>query len=113
VLVEQITFKRLAIGKEPESCGRACKGPVEALTGMGVGQVLSPEIMLSPGADAVEKRGRQQLTARNGESWQYLAGSETLSMLHENNLRENREIPWLASGAMPLVRIVKSKDARR
>ena len=42
----------------------------------------------------------------------YLAGSETLCVFR-NNLRENREIPWSASGAMPLVRIVKSKDARR
>jgi hypothetical protein len=30
------------------------------------------------------------------------------------NLRENREIPWSASAAQAaLVRIVKSKDARR
>jgi hypothetical protein len=33
--------------------------------------------------------------------------------MYSINLRENREIPWSAVGAMPTVRIVKSKDARR
>ena len=107
-----LTFKRLAIGKVPESCGCDCEVTLEALTGMETGQVLSPENMLNLGADAVEVCGRQQLTARKGESWQYLAGSEILSMFR-NNLRENREIPRSASHAMWLVRIVKSKDARR
>ncbi len=54
-----------------------------------------------------------QLAARHGESRRYLVGSETLSVFR-NNLRENREIPWLASAAQAAwVRIVKSKDARR
>ena len=112
MLPKQLNFKRLAIDKEPESCGSACKGLLEALTGLDIGQVLSPESMLNPSADGLEIRGRQQLAARKGESCEYSAGSETLSMC-PINLRENREIPWSAAGAMPAVRIVKSKDVRR
>ena len=92
LLVIRLTFKRLAIGKEPESCGRSCKGPFEALTGLAVGQVLSPEIMLNPSADGLEISGRQQRMVRKGENHECSAGSETLSM-HPINLRENREVP--------------------
>ena len=106
-----LTFKRLAIDKEPESCGRIRNGAPEALTGLNAGQVLSPESVSNPGADAVEVRGRQHSTVRKGENQRSQAGSETLSM-HSFNLRGNREIPWSTSGATPLVRIVKSKDAR-
>jgi len=112
LLVLRLTFKRLAIDKEPESCGRIQEGTLEALTGLDVGQVLSPERMLNPSADGLEIRGRQQFAARKGESCECSAGSETLSM-YLINLRENREIPWSAGGAMPAVRVVKSKDARR
>lgn len=107
-----LNFKRLAIDKEPESCGCIRKDALEALTGLGIGQVLSAESMLNPSADGLEIRGRQQLMVRKGESHEYSAGSETLSM-YPINLRENREIPWSAAGATPVVRIVKSKDARR
>jgi hypothetical protein len=112
LLVLRLTFKRLAIDKEPESCVRIRNGAFEALTGLDVGQVLSPESMLNPSADDLEFCGRQQLVARKGESCEYSAGSKTLSM-YPINLRENREIPWSTSGATPLVRIVKSKDTRR
>jgi hypothetical protein len=112
LLVLRLTFKRLAIDKEPESCGCDRKVMLEALTGLDIGQVLSPERMLNLSADDLEVCGRQQLAARKGESCKYLAGSKTLSM-YSINLRENREIPWSAVGAMPTVRIVKSKDARR
>ena len=108
----RLTFKRLAIDKEPESCGYDRKVMLEALTGLSTGQVLSPESVSNPGADAVEVRGRQHSQTRNGESLWNRAGSETLSM-YSVNLRENREIPWSAVGAMPAVRVVKSKDARR
>ena len=106
------TFKRLAIDKEPESCGRTRKGMTEALTGLAVGQVLSSEIMLNLGADAVEICGRQHLLIRKGENRWDLAESETLSM-QPINLRENREIPCLVRGEIPRARVVKSKDARR
>ena len=50
--MKRLTFKRLAIGKEPESCGYVREDVLEALTGLGAGQVLIPEIMLNPSADA-------------------------------------------------------------
>jgi hypothetical protein len=106
------TFKRLAIDKEPESCGPTRKGKTEALTGLDVGQVLSSEIMLNPGADAVEICGRQHSQIRQGENLWDLAESETLSM-HPINLRENREIPCLARDEISWARVVKFKDARR
>lgn len=108
----RLIFKRLAIDKEPESCGCTSNGALEALTGLNVGQVLSPESVSKPGADAVELSGRQYSAIRNGKNWWSQAGSETLSM-HSINLRENREIPWPSICVMPMVRIVKSKDARR
>jgi hypothetical protein len=112
LLVLQLNFKRLAIGKEPESCGCIRNGALEALTGLDIGQVLSPESVSNSGADAVELRGRQHSQIRNGENLWDLTGSETLSM-YLANLCENREIPCSASSAMLLVRIVKSKDVRR
>ena len=112
LLVVQGTFKRLAIDKEPESCGCNRKVVVEALTGLAVGQVLSSESMLKLGADVVEKDGRQHSQIRNGENRWDPAESETLSM-HPINLRENREIPCSACGKTPWVRVVKSKDVRR
>jgi hypothetical protein len=102
-----LTFKRLAIDKEPESCGRAREGTLEALTGLDIGQVLSLERSLQLGAHAIGLRGRQQFVVRKGESCEYLAGSKALSM-YPINLRENREIPWSAAGAIPAVRVVKS-----
>ena len=50
--MKRLTFKRLAIGKEPESCGYVREDVLEALTGLDIGQVSSPEIMLNPSADA-------------------------------------------------------------
>lgn len=107
-----LTFKRLAIDREPESCGHDRKVMLEALTGLAVGQVLSSESVTNSGADAMELCGRQHSQIRKGENLWDLAESETLSM-QPINLRENRDIPWATSGAMPLVRIVKSKDVRR
>jgi hypothetical protein len=107
----KLIFKRLAIDKVPESWGSIRNGAPQALTGLEAGQVLSPERKLLS-VDVLGERGRQHLCVRQGERAQDSTGSETLSMLR-NNLRENREIPWLTSGAMPLVRIEKSKDARR
>lgn len=112
MLLKQLNFKRLAIDKEPESCGCACEGPFEALTGLNIGQVLSPESVSNPGADAVELSGRQHSAVRNGKNCWGQAGSETLSM-RSINLRENREIPCSTVSAMLAVRVVKSKDARR
>ena len=74
---------------------RIRNGALEALTGLEVGQVLSPE-SITPGVDVLGGRGRQHLRVRQGESAWDPAGSMTLSMLR-NNLRENREIPWSTS----------------
>jgi len=104
----------LASHAVPESWGSFRNGRLQALTGVRAGQASSPEID-NPGAHALRRRDKligQQPTVRKGERRRYLAGSKTLSVFR-NNLRENREIPWSTSGATPLVRIVKSKDARR
>jgi hypothetical protein len=83
--------KGLANRNDPESCGGARKGGVEALTGESAGWVLSREKNLVRDADPVEKRGRPQSTLRLGEERWYPARSETPGM-HGSNLRENREI---------------------
>ena len=42
-------MKELATHTDPESCGAACKGGVEALTGARAGRVLSRERNFTPG----------------------------------------------------------------
>ena len=114
VWMQKQTSEGIASHAVPESWGSFRNGRLQALTGVRTGQVLSPEI-IQPGAHALKecaKLNGQQSAIRNGESCWYLAGSKTLCVFR-NNLRENREIPWSTSGAMPLVRIVKSKDTRR
>lgn len=104
----------LASHAVPESWGSFRNGRLQALTGVRTGQVSSPEI-LNPGVHAVKgcaKSFGQQSAVRFGESRWCLVGSETLCVFR-NNLRENREVPCLTSGAMSLVRIVKFKDTRR
>ena len=56
--------------------------------------VLSPENLRVQGADVVDGRGRQHLTARYSEHRQDPAWSETHSM-HGSSMRGNREIPGL------------------
>jgi hypothetical protein len=83
----------LATRDDPESCGRACEGVTEALTGAHVGRVLSREIefnfwvpRLFPELKAIPA------TPRRGEAQRDLARShdETPSM-RGSNMRENRE----------------------
>jgi hypothetical protein len=103
--------KGLANRDDPESCGGARKGAVEALTGESAGWVLSREIPNARDADPVGEWGRPQLMFRIGEEHWYPARSEAPGM-HGSNLRENREIlrsPQLARWG----RIEKSKDVRR
>ena len=112
--MQKLISEGLASHAVLESWGSSRNGRLQALTGVRTGQALSPEI-INPGAHALKGSAKligQQLAVRCGESCRYLAGSETLCVFR-NNLRENREIPWSTSGAMPLVRIVKSKDTRR
>ena len=70
-------------------------GRREALTGEDAGSVLSPEIGLVLGANALLTRGRQHWTARYGEGWTDLAGSET-SRMHGHTLSGTREALPLA-----------------
>jgi hypothetical protein len=108
-----LTFKRLASDKVPESCGYDRKVMLEALTGLCECQVLSSEID-NPDVHAVEKRAwGQYLCDRKGEIAKNLAESETLSERTGDNLRENREILCPTSGAMPRVRIVNPYGVRR
>ncbi len=97
----------------PESCACGREAMCEALTGLQIGQVLSPVIKQFQDADALGGCGRPQPVVRFGKSCWYPAGSKTLSMFAFNNLRENREIPRLTRSAMPLARVGKSKDVRQ
>jgi hypothetical protein len=83
----------LATHGGPESCGRACEGAAEALTGERAGRVLSREIFLEfwgPKPWSWQKAiPAAALTRRAAAA---LARSKTPSM-YGNTLRENREIP--------------------
>ncbi len=113
MVLKNITFKRLANDRVPESCGCDRKVMLEALTGLCGCQVLSPEIN-NPDVHALGERAwGQHFCDRNGEIAKNLAGSETLSERTRNKLRENREILRPTSGAMPRVRIVNPYGVRR
>ncbi len=98
----------------PESCVDAREGGSEALTGVHAGRVSSREMLKVQGADAVEIGGRQYGTARYGERQPGPAWSET-SRTHENHLKGNRDIHWLAIGesSTPAARIGKEAPATR
>jgi hypothetical protein len=69
----------LASHTAPESCAVARKGAREALTGARAGGLLSREIILVRGADAVSVSGRLHPMPRYGERYGDLARSENLS----------------------------------
>ena len=96
----------------PESCAAAREGRGEALTGVRAGRVLSREISLLRGADAVRRSGRPHPVRRYCETHRDPARSET-PCTYGNTSRENREIPCppVADGAAG--RIGKSEDAPR
>jgi RNA-directed DNA polymerase len=96
----------------PESCGAACKGSIEALTGDRAGRVFSRERISLRDADAVGVCGRPHRVHRYREVYQSPARSETPST-HGNTSRGNREIPSPPWAAVALGRVGKSKDARR
>jgi len=79
----------------PESCGPIGNGRHEALTGEDAGRVLSPEIGLVLGADALRTRGRLYRGYRFGEVFTDLAGAETSGM-HGNTVSGTREALHLA-----------------
>jgi hypothetical protein len=84
----------------PESCAGFGNGVREALTGECAGRVLSPEIGLFLGADALRTRGRQQRLHRYGKVQPHPAGSETPGM-HGNIVCGTREALHLAWSIAP------------
>ena len=108
-----LTFKRLANDKVPESCRGIRNGALEALTGLRKGQVLSSE-RTNPDVHAVgDCAWGQHFSVRKGESAEGLAESETLCECASDNLRENREILCLIRSAMLRVRVVNPIWVRR
>jgi RNA-directed DNA polymerase len=99
----------LASHTDPESCAVARKGGREALTKACAGGLLSREIMMVRGADAVSASGRPYPISRKGERYGDLARSENLSM-HRNTSRENREVLCSPVRHGRAGRIGKSKD---
>ena len=96
----------------PESCGAACKGCVEALTGVRAGRVFSRERIFLRDADAVGESGRPHPMHRYREMRRDPARSETPST-YGNTSHENREILCLPAADGAAGRAVKSKDVRR
>jgi RNA-directed DNA polymerase len=102
----------VATHTDPESCGAAREGGVEALTGARAGRVSSRETHILRGADAVGGSGRPHPAHRYREMLRDPARSKTPST-YGNTLHENREIlcPPAVDGAAG--RVGKSEDARR
>lgn len=105
--MEVLHVEGLASHNGPESCVGARKGAGEALTGEDAGRVLSREMLMVRGADAVEKSGRQHEMACHGERHPALRGPKT-SRTRGSHLHGNRDIHWPAVGKVrPGVRIGK------
>jgi hypothetical protein len=102
----------LATHTDPESCGVACKGGVEALTGARAGRVCSRERTCLRGADAVRRSGRPHPTHRHRKMRRDPARSETLRT-YGHTSHENREIPSPPVADDAAGRVGKSKDVRR
>ena|SRR6185503_16970149 len=102
----------LATHTDPESCGAACEGGVEALTGARAGRVFSRERRLLRGADAVRRSGRLHSARRYRETRRDPARSET-PCTYGNTSHENREVLWSPTAAGAEGRVGKSSDGRR
>ena len=102
----------LATHTDPESCGAACEGGVEALTGARAGRVFSRERHFLRGADAVRRSGRLHSACRYRETRRDPARSETLCT-YGNTSHENREVLWSPAAAGVVGRVGKSTDGRR
>ena len=100
----------LASRNDPESCVGVREGSGEALTGEYAGRVLSREMLMVRGADAVEIGGRQHEAARLWRVPPDPAWSET-SRTRGNHLHGNREIHWLAVRGSPSRTVRIGKDA--
>ena len=102
----------LATHADPESCGVACKGGIEALTGARAGRVFNRERDSLRGADAVRRSGRPHPALRYRERRRDPARSET-PCTYGYTSRENREIPCPPKADAAAGRVGKSKDVRR
>jgi hypothetical protein len=102
----------LATHTDPESCGAACEGGAEALTGARAGRVFSRERPFLRDADAVRRSGRPHPVHRYREMRRSPARSET-PCTYGDTSHENREIPWLPEAVDAAGRVGKSIDARR
>ncbi len=102
----------LATHTGPESCGAACKGGIEALTGGRAGRVLSRESDSLRDADAVGESGRPHPVHRYREVLQGPARSET-PCTYGHTSRGSREVPCPPGADGASGRVGKSKDVRR
>ena len=102
----------LATHIDPESCGAAREGGVEALTGERAGRVFSRVRDSLRDADAVGESGRLHPEYRYGEVLRGPARSET-PCTYGSASHGNREIPCLPGAEAARGRIGKSKDTRR
>jgi len=104
--------KGLATHIDPESCGAAREGGVEALTGESTGRVFSRVRSSLRDADAVRRSGRPHPRHRYREVLRDPARSQT-PCTYGNTSHGNREIPRSPQTEDVWGRIGKSKDARR
>jgi hypothetical protein len=102
----------VATHTDPESCGAACKGGVEALTGARAGRVFSRERTFLRGADAVRRSGRPHPAHRYREMRRDPARSET-PCTYGHTSHENRETLCPPAADAAAGRVGKSKDVRR
>jgi RNA-directed DNA polymerase len=104
--------KGLATHTDPESCGAARKGGVEALTGEGAGRAFSRVRNVLRDADAVGESGRLHPVHRYREVRRDPARSKT-PCTYRSTAHGNREIPRSPQTEYVWGRIGKSKDTRR
>lgn len=104
--------ERLATHTDPESCGAACEGGVEALTGARTGRVFSRERTFLRDADAVEESGRLHRVHRYREMPLGPARSET-PCTYGHTSRGSREVPCSPAAVGAAGRVGKFKDVRR
>ncbi len=104
--------KSIASHTDPESCGAAREGSVEALTGESAGRVYSRVRTSLRDADAVGESGRPHPTHRYREVRRDPARSQT-PCTYRSTSHGNREIPRSPQTEYVWGRIGKSKDVRR
>ncbi len=102
----------LATHDDPESCAATRERCREALAGAHAGWVLSREIRLLQGADAVIPCGKQHPSRRHGKPEGDPARSKT-PRTHEIFLRGNREIHESLAVRRTTGRIGKAKATSR